>query len=179
MVPRFKLQISLVFLLLFIGAVIVFAGSPHFIGTLSFTTGSLHVTGDLAGLGNTNVTVRLDASATVVAQCQNNGGNTAPGRNPLAVSKTVSTTVTPDRNGRASIELVVYDPLTVSPPPVSPSPKTAGCPGGNWKVVGFVPGSTRWTSAQISVYDNSTGALILRQNYTCMGTGTSLVCTQS
>jgi hypothetical protein len=167
-----------VFLFLFIGSTMVLAGSPHFIGSLSITFGSLHVSGDLAGLGNTNVTVQLVAYANVTVQCQNRGGNTAPGRNPVAVSTSVTTSTTPDSNGRASISLIAQDPLTVSPLPPSPSPKTAGCPNGNWTVNGFVPGSTLWTRAQISVIDNATNAVLLQENYACTGTGAALTCTK-
>lgn len=175
----FRLRLVLVFCCVFIGVMLVSAGSPHFIGTLSFTAGSLHVTGDLAGLGNTDVVVRLDAYANVVAQCQNRGGNTAPGRNPIAVSTTVTTSLIPDANGRTSVELTALDPVTVTPPLSSPSAKTAGCPNGNWSVVGFVPGSTQWTGAQISVIDNRTAVLLLRMNYTCTGAGTALTCTSA
>jgi hypothetical protein len=176
--PKFKAQLITILLLL-AGVMVASAGSPHIIGTLSFSSGSLHVTGDIAGLGNTDVTIRLEAYANVIASCQNSGGNTSPGRNPLRVSSVVTTSVIPDANGRTSFELVAHDPLTVAPLPPSPSSKAAGCPNGNWKVVGFVPGSTQWTSAVISVVDNRTGALLMKQNYACTGAGTSLTCTQS
>ena len=173
-----KLRSALALLLLFVGVMVVSAGSPHFIGTLGFSAGSLHVTGNLAGLGNTSITVKLDAYANVTASCQNNGGNTAPGRNPLRVSTVVMTSVIPDANGRTAVELIAQDPLSVSPLPPAPSAKAAGCPNGNWLVTGFVPSSTQWTGAQISVIDNATGALLLQQNYVCTGAGTSLTCTQ-
>jgi hypothetical protein len=175
--PKFKVQLVVIVLLLS-GVMVALAGSPHFIGTLSFSSGSFHVTGDLAGLGNTSITVRLDAYANVTASCQNGGGTVAPGRNPIHLSTVVTTSVVPDANGRTSIELVAQDPLTASPLPPSPSSKAAGCPNGNWKVVGFVPGSTQWTGALISVTDNGTGALLLQQRYACTGAGTSLTCTQ-
>jgi hypothetical protein len=159
-----------------VGVFVVAAGSPHFIGSLSFSFGSLHVIGDIAGLGNTQITIRLNATATAIAQCANRGGNTAPGRNPITVTTTVTTSVVPDANGRTSVELVAQDPLTVSPLLPAPSPKTAGCPNGNWGVSGFVPGSTLWTTAQISVTDNVSGALLLQENYACSGAGTALSC---
>jgi hypothetical protein len=174
---RLKLQL-IVILLLLVGVIGVSAGSPHFIGSLTISFGSLHVSGDLAGLGNMDITVRLDAYANIIAQCQNRGGNTAPGRNPVFVSTVVSASAIPDSNGRASIVLVALDPLTISPLPPSPSPKTAGCPNGNWNVNGFVSGSTQWTGAQISVIENPTGALLLQENYICSGSGTSLTCTK-
>jgi len=175
--PKFKIQLVAMFLLLS-GVMVALAGSPHFIGTLSFSSGSLHVTGNLAGLGNTNITVKLDAYANVTASCQNSGGSIAPGRSPIRVSTVVTTSVVPDASGRTSIELVAQDPLSISPLPPAPSSKTAGCPNGNWKVVGFVPASTQWTGALISVTDSGTGALLLQQRYACTGAGTSLTCTQ-
>src|SRR4051812_8662208 len=120
--PKFKIQLVAMFLLLS-GVMVALAGSPHFIGTLSFSSGSLHVTGNLAGLGNTNITVKLDAYANVTASCQNSGGSIAPGRSPIRVSTVVTTSVVPDASGRTSIELVAQDPLSISPLPPAPSSK--------------------------------------------------------
>ena len=64
---KLKLRIVFIMLTLFMGVFVVAAGSPHFIGSLSFSFDSLHVTGDIAGLGNTEITVSLVASANVTA----------------------------------------------------------------------------------------------------------------
>jgi len=171
--------LKLVMLLLLCMTVLVAsAGSPHFVGTTSFRSGSLIFSGDLAGLGNENVTVRMDADAIAIAKCQNKGGNIAPGRNPIQITQTVSASVVPDENGRAHIELVALDPATINPPPVSPTPKQAGCPNGNWTVTGFMPGSTQWTGARLFVIDNVTHAILVQLNFICSGSGSSLVCTE-
>lgn len=169
-------QIILTLLIFAVGISTVGAGSPHFIGSVRFSFGSLRAVGDLAGLGNLDVTVRLDAYAKVTALCQNRGGSIAPGRNPVSVSTVVTDIVVPDQNGKAYVELVAHDPLTIQPLPPSPSPKTAGCPNGNWTVVGFMPGSTQWTGARITVFDNRNGAVLLVENYACAGTGSALTC---
>ncbi|MDL1885018.1 hypothetical protein FBR01_15375 [Anaerolineae bacterium CFX8] len=177
---RQRWAIKLVLLvMLSLSALAVYAGSPHFIGSVRFSSGSLRAEGDLAGLGNENVIVRMDATATTLALCENPGGNLAPGRNPIYITQTVSDTAAPDRNGRAHIVLVAQDPTTIYPPPVSPTPKEAGCPNGKWRVVGLVPGSTHWTSARIQVIDNATGAVRWDQFYTCSGTDINLACIPS
>ena len=65
-----------------------FAASPHFkkggepVCTFSGTT-SIPVTcgGTLAGLGNQDLNIHLSVSGFALYQCQNAGGNTAPGQN--------------------------------------------------------------------------------------------------
>ena len=173
--PRLKLPIVLIVLLL-VGVMVASAGSPHFIGTVSFSTGSFHMSGDLAGLGNTPVTVRLDAYAKIMPLCQK-GEHTAPGYNTISVTE--STSAVSSHNGRSSFNLVVPDPLYAWPLPPLPSWQTAGCSNSYWSVAGFVPHSTRWTGAKISVFLNSTGALVLEQNYTCTGVDAALTCTET
>lgn len=156
------------------------AGSVHFVGGVSFTRGSLQAFGDIAGVGNANITARLDAYATVLALCENPGGNTAPGRNPIRATTLSTGYFESDKNGRISLALRAPDPLTTTPPPPSPSPKTAGCPNGNWTVSGFVPGSTRWTNATITLFDNANGAVLMQKFYVCNDDGVSsnIACTE-
>ena len=168
--------LSVVIILFLVGTLTASAGSPHFIGTVSFSDGSFRMTASIAGLGNIPVTVRMDAYANITALCKNEEGYTTPGSNPISVTETTS--AVSNHNGRSSFDLVVPDPLKASPPPPLPSAKAAGCADyHNWWVVGFVPDSTRWTGAKVSVFDNSTGALVIQQNYTCTGVGKSLACT--
>jgi hypothetical protein len=59
---------------------LVLAANAHFLQgpTLSTNNTSLTVSGTLAGLGNQDVTIRLNAAATV--SCTNKGGNPPPGQ---------------------------------------------------------------------------------------------------
>ena len=176
MIPKLKIQL-VVLILLFSGVIVAFAGSPHFIGTLGFSAGSFHMNGDIAGLGNQQVTVRLDAYAKVTPLCKNSWGSTAPGRYPLSVTESASQASS--HNGRSSFNIVVPDPLKAYPLPSLPSAHDAGCSYGEWSVVGFVPHSTRWTGAKVSVFDTASGTLLIQQNYTCTGVDDGLTCTQT
>src|SRR5215211_3714358 len=78
-----------------------FAGSPHFVGALTFTVSgnTITVSGKEAGLGNEEQ-VHIVLSAT--AECVNRGGN-----HPKAVNKTSVTAAGdfPVQNGKADFSL--------------------------------------------------------------------------
>ena len=69
-------------------AAVAVASTPHFkkggIPKCTITGGSTSqtttCTASLAGLGNEDVVVKLSTSGFAVYQCQNGGGNTAPGQ---------------------------------------------------------------------------------------------------
>lgn len=151
----------------------------------SFGKGSIIFNGVARGLGNVNelsngghtVRVYMQAVAFVTAQCQNSGGNIAPGRNPIQMSLLAGPKqLIPDSNGNAPI-FIEISPQVADSTPISPTPKQAGCPNGNWTVTGIIPGSERWQSA--SIFVTVDGAEVMRQNYRCTDTGTSLACTPS
>lgn len=131
------LALSLVFA---VGAI---AGNMHFNSGGGSWSSPFLFDAVIVGVGNdaTFVDVRLDG--TIRALCENKGGNQAPGQNAVSVS--VSHEGGPffaDENGRVVIEdEVVPSPVFV---PGSITPKEAGCPNGNWKVVGFVPDTEAW-----------------------------------
>src|SRR5215470_7161567 len=88
------------------------AASPHFkkggepTCTFSGTTSiPVSCTGTLAGLGNQDLNIHLAVSGFALYQCQNGGGNTAPGQNKVL-------------EGPATADTAI--------------PATAGCPNGNW-----------------------------------------------
>lgn len=150
-------------------------------GVFSFGRGSLILTGVVRGLGNTSnnetVTV-LTGRAIVFAECVNRGGNVAPGRNPLQLSVTVqSAPLQADSNGNAAVYIRIPDPSTISPTPISPTPREAGCPNGNWTVRGIQNGSARWQAADVRVLRNGTTELL--ENYTCVDNGVTISCTRS
>ena len=116
------------------------AANPHFVGapTVSTANGALTVSGKIAGLGNKDVTVVVDATAVVT--CENRGGNVPPGQ-----TETVSGSVS---NLRPENGQVVFSVTTaqVSDP----------CPGPMTPTVDF-------TSATISVFQG--GRLVLQQTF--------------
>jgi hypothetical protein len=157
------------------------AGSFHF-NSVSFSLGSLDMTGQLAGIGNSTAYVTLTGYGTVKALCENNGGNQAPGRNPIAMQVSQTSEFVTNSNGNALVQVSAQDP-TLSQISPSPTPKTAGCPSSKWTVVGIVDGSTNWTGANIIVKDEY-GQIQANLSYKCAtyftnGVATSIACTQS
>jgi hypothetical protein len=140
------------------------AGKFHF-NIIEFNLGSLEMTGDLAGLGNEDARVTLTAYGTVQALCQNKGGQQAPGRNPIKTNTQQTGVFTTDSHGHVLVEVTAPDPILSGIKP-SPTPKQAGCPNGNWKVVDLVDGATNWTAARVVVEDGL-GRVQLDLSYTC------------
>jgi hypothetical protein len=104
-----------------------FADSPHFISasaSIDTSTGNLICSFKEAGLDNagpSNVQITCSASATVVYQCWNNGGNHPKAGNKETVHSNVSASgVFPIRNGQTT------GSLTVTPP----GPGSFSCPNG-------------------------------------------------
>jgi len=89
MMKHVRLFSAAVFAMLFLAAP-AFADSPHWVNTsatISQTTGALDVAFKVAGLGsNVLDTITLNATASAVYQCFNNGG-----KNPKAGNKTTVT----------------------------------------------------------------------------------------
>jgi len=141
------------------------AGNFHFNSIDFGLGGSLVAQGDLAGLGNEAAEVTLTGQGFVTAMCENNGGQQAPGRNPILVSVQQSGVFVSDENGHALVEVIAPDPTSPEFEP-SPTPKQAGCPNGNWAVVGIVDGSTAWTGATIIVKDES-GQVQIELSFVC------------
>jgi hypothetical protein len=142
----------LVFLLAGILVPVAQAGKFHF-NSIDFSLGgSLLMEGHLVGLGNEVAEVTLSGYGSVVALCENNGGKQAPGRNPIQVGVQETGIFVSDSNGRALVAVIAPDPTAPEFAP-SPTPKEAGCPNGNWSVVGIIDGSTNWTAASVVVKD--------------------------
>ena len=148
-----------------------FAGGGVRLSGVSFSLGSLITNGYVSGIGNTDVTMVLDASGIPAIVCTNYGGNQVPGQSSPKVSAQGSENLLGNsplrKNGKAP-----YDVETNPPAPLTWD--QAGCPNSNWTAqIVFV----YWTNATISVYDSLTGALLLTQNYVCSTTKTSVSCT--
>jgi hypothetical protein len=114
------------------------AASPHFkrggepVCTFSGTTSiPVTCTGTLAGLGNQDLNLHLSVSGTALYQCQNGGGNTAPGQNRVLVGPATSDTAIPAsaiKNGNLTF---TTNPATLTAA-ATVSGAVAGCPNNNW-----------------------------------------------
>jgi hypothetical protein len=114
------------------------AASPHFkrggtpVCTFSGTTSiPVTCTGTLAGLGNQDLNLHLSVSGTALYQCQNGGGNIAPGQNRVLVGPATSDTAVPAsaiKNGNLTF---TTNPATLTAA-ATVSGAVAGCPNNNW-----------------------------------------------
>jgi hypothetical protein len=90
----------------------------------------LNCTGELAGVGNATLVATLNAPNATATNliCENKGGNQAPGQNPgVPTTAAGNQTLMQDKNGRAVI--AVFAGIGAI------SPRDAGCPNGNWRVI--------------------------------------------
>ena len=112
--------------------------SPHFkkggtpTCTLSGTTSvSVVCTGKLAGLGNDDLNIHLSVSGFALYQCQNQGGNTAPGQNKVLAGPAESDTAIPaDAIKNGNLTFTTNPAVLTAAPTVSGA--VAGCPNPNW-----------------------------------------------
>ena len=140
---------------------------------ITFDLGSLIAEGFASGLGNTDVTVVLDASGIPAVTCTNYGGNDVPGQSYPKISASGQQTLDGNdpirKNGKSPFFTETDDPETLPW-------DEAGCPNSNWTGhIDFI----FWTDALISVYDTNTGELLASQAYTCETTRypASVTCT--
>lgn len=132
------------------------AASPHFKHggeptctiSASGSTSSTTCTATLAGLGNEDMLINTTVSGFAVYQCQNNGGNVAPGQNKVLVGPVTQPTNIDSsaiKNGNLTF---VTNPAVLSAPETV-SAAEAGCPNPNW--VGVNPTVTV-TSIALDIY---------------------------
>ncbi len=154
-------------------AVLVFstasAGGIKF--NANWSLGSLIANGTVTGIGNTDVTMVLDASGIPAITCTNQGGNQVPGQSfPKVSAEGKQSLLGSDffrKNGKSP-----YNVETDPPPTLTWD--QAGCPNSNWTAeITFV----YWTNARISVYDTATWTLLAYRDYACTTTLTSVSCT--
>ncbi|HLO32330.1 MAG TPA: hypothetical protein VK249_24485 [Anaerolineales bacterium] len=149
----------------------VSAGGSVGLSRVQFSLGSLIASGDVKGLGNTDVLMVLDASGTPLITCTNNGGNSVPGQSSPKISASGSQFLDGNspvrKNGKSPFGVETVDPQSIPW-------DQAGCPNANW--LGHID-FIFWTDATISVLASSTGDLLFKQDYKCTTTLTSVSCT--
>jgi len=132
------------------------ASSVHLKGPVSLVDNgtTLSASGQLAGLGNRDVLVGLQARAHARTMCANPAGYEAPGQNPadVVVAGAQSIPVTEIKNGTTPFS------VTTEPPPAPPTWREAGCPNANWTARIT---SLEFTGATLTVEQG--GATVLRK----------------
>src|SRR6266567_1706712 len=128
----------LVPLMIGVMATTALASSPHFkkggspTCTFSGTTSiPVTCTGTLAGLGNQDLDLHLSVSGFALYQCQNGGGNTAPGQNKVLVGPATSDTAVPASAIKNGNLVFTTNPATLTAA-TTVNAATAGCPNNNW-----------------------------------------------
>jgi hypothetical protein len=116
------------------------AASPHFkhggspvcnVSGAGTNSSSTTCTASLAGLGGGDLVIRTTVSGSAVYQCQNGGGNIAPGQNRVLVGPvTAPTTIPSDQIKNGNVTFTTNPAVLTAPSTVSGS--AAGCPNANW-----------------------------------------------
>jgi hypothetical protein len=118
-------------------------GNPHFKGrsgepvctiTTATATSSTVCTASLTGLSNENLDIALTTEGFAVYNCQNQGGNIAPGQNRVLVGPvTEPTTIPADQIKNGNVTFTTDPAVLTAPATVTGA--EAGCPNPNWQGV--------------------------------------------
>ena len=116
------------------------AGNPHFkkngeptcmISGTGTNSASTTCRASLAGLGQETLVINVTVGGSAVYQCQNGGGNTAPGQNRVLVGPvTAPTTIPADQIKNGNVSFTTNPAVLTAPTTVSGA--AAGCPNPNW-----------------------------------------------
>jgi hypothetical protein len=132
-----------------------FASAPAFAQSGHFLTGggnapncedaglTVECDGKVAGLGGTTFEITIDAVGIASVECENPGGNVAPGQDTeVRTSGTTGTQETP-RNGQYRFMVSTLDP--------EPLPATPTCPNNQWTPHII---DVTFTEATLSLYED-------------------------
>lgn len=110
--------------LLILGGALLFAANVHFVRGPSATDAGtvLVVAGKLAGLGQGDVTLIVNAQGIASVECTNPGGNVAPGQD-TSISASGSVTLPSAKNGQLVFSVSTAEPTV---------PNTPTCPNSAW-----------------------------------------------
>jgi hypothetical protein len=116
------------------------AASPHFkkngspvctVSGAGTNTSSTTCSASLAGLGQETLVIDVTVEGSAVYQCQNQGGNTAPGQNRVLVGPvTAPTTIPADQIKNGNVSFTTNPAELTAPDAVTGA--EAGCPNPNW-----------------------------------------------
>jgi len=139
-------------------ALAALAASVHFkprSPTFTDNGTTLTATGTLAGLGNEDIVVTVEATGSASTMCVSPGGNPAPGQNKVAVTVTGTQTISASeiKNGTVTFRVT-------TPEPRQPTGKEAGCPNDNWTATIT---DVTFTSATVTVVQG--GEVVLKQTF--------------
>ena len=131
------------------------AASPHFkkngspVCTVNDSGATVTTTcsASLAGLGNGELVINVTTNGFAVYQCQNGGGNIAPGQNKVLVGPTTTPTTIPANQIKNGTVTFTTNPNTLAAADTV-SGSAAGCPNSNWR--GVNPNVTL-TSIEITI----------------------------
>lgn len=115
---------------------------------------TLTATGTLAGLGNGDVTITLEATGVASTTGYNSGGNAAPGQN-VGVTTTANVTIPADKIKNGEVFFAI-----TTPEPRQLTGTEAGFPNDNWTPVIT---DVQFTSATITVVQG--GEVVLKQTF--------------
>lgn len=141
-----------------LGASVALAENVHFVfGPFSSVAGnSLTCSGKLAGLGNKDITITVEADCTANVSLYNPAWNYPPGQNKVPFRSLGEITISKDeiKNGNVEFSLSV----SIAAPPILPT--DLGAPNNNWHVV---VNSITVNRATITVVQG--GKVVLQQSF--------------
>jgi hypothetical protein len=137
---RLLLCLTVVVFVFAITAATATAANPHFkrngspvctVSGAGTNSSSTVCSASLAGLGQETLVINVTVRGSAVYQCQNAGGNTAPGQNRVLVGPvTAPTTIPADQIKNGNVSFTTNPAVLTAPSTVSGA--AAGCPNPNW-----------------------------------------------